>query len=485
MSFRDLHETVGVLIIVLGAICAIAMLGDPQPISAGTSVVLILIGISLAFRRTIVSKIGWGRDKYVEFEPSLSTTTSVPTKRLPQSLKQRRVAYAQQNPPPAYNAPAFNALTDVPDIGAFPGVDPMVPMYILDRNFRILDWNEAFSLAFDRTMEGRRGQSAIEWVYFLDNFKRVLEHGKEVFSDPDDLPAFDKEELHYSGTGFGKIVATKRAYRVPDETSEYAAWLIMLDLDFQDPACRQRYDFELTRMLSRRYLWSEYSLSYDQVLQASPLYQQLIAKVIGEEGRFSPIPPEARVLDLGAGTGNIAEVLARGGRTVFCIDNNATMLNILRRKCRGCPLRRDDGGPGVIALKQDVSSLFGLQDDYFDVAIANNVLYTLPDPEPCLREVYRVLKPQGEIRISGPRRNFNLGRLFKHLRKDLIRLGKLQEVGESFERALRANLVLEPDLRSWAERDLDSLLKSVGFTGIEGDDTFYRGNGRVVTSTKR
>ena len=40
----------------------------------------------------------------------------------------------------------------------------MSPMYLLDEGFRIVDWNFAFSLAFDRSMEGRRGLSVREWA---------------------------------------------------------------------------------------------------------------------------------------------------------------------------------------------------------------------------------------------------------------------------------------------------------------------------------
>jgi hypothetical protein len=76
----------------------------------------------------------------------------VQPKVLPPEVKQRRQEYAQHNPPPAANAPPFNALTDAPDMAVIPGTDSTSPMYMLDKNFRILDWNEAFSLAFDRTL---------------------------------------------------------------------------------------------------------------------------------------------------------------------------------------------------------------------------------------------------------------------------------------------------------------------------------------------
>jgi SAM-dependent methyltransferase len=72
------------------------------------------------------------------------------------------------------------------------------------------------------------------------------------------------------------------------------------------------------------------------------------------------------VLDLGAGTGNATSLLAEreAHRLVVAIDNNPVMLSMLRDKCAPF-LREDAQGPGVIAIKQDISSLYGL-DVAFD-----------------------------------------------------------------------------------------------------------------------
>src|SRR5690242_20747551 len=53
-----------------------------------------------------------------------------------------------------------------------PSAYPMTPMYLLDNAFRIIDWNEAFTVAFDRTMEGRKGRGVLEWTYFLDKDRK-------------------------------------------------------------------------------------------------------------------------------------------------------------------------------------------------------------------------------------------------------------------------------------------------------------------------
>lgn len=63
---------------------------------------------------------------------------------------------------------------------------------------------------------------------------------------------------------------------------------------------------------------------------------------------------------------------------IFAVENNRLMLEILRRKCQKF-LRTDPSAGGIITLKQDITSLFGLEDDYFDFVTLSNVLYAVQD----------------------------------------------------------------------------------------------------------
>lgn len=86
-------------------------------------------------------------------------------------------------------------------------------MYMLDRNFRIIDWNLAFSMCFDRTMEGRRGRNVLEWTYFLDNYEEALNHGIAVFGEGKESPRIDIEaDLHQRSLR----VNQRHKTRVPD-----------------------------------------------------------------------------------------------------------------------------------------------------------------------------------------------------------------------------------------------------------------------------
>jgi ubiquinone/menaquinone biosynthesis C-methylase UbiE len=389
------------------------------------------------------------------------------------------------------DAPAFNVITDVPDLKVLPLADQMVPMYMLDKNYRVLDWNEAFNLVFDRTMEGRRGQSVLEWVYFLENYEEVIAHGEKAFAGMNELPRIDIEELKYRSPRYGPITATKRAYQIPDDKAMCSGWLAILDLRFEVEEESRRFQLDLINVLQASLMWSAYATSYDIVLNSTEVYPRLVAQILGESGDapLDSIPQDARVLDLGAGTGNITQRLASSRRrsVIFAVENNRTMLNLLRYKCKPY-LRQDDREPGVIALKQDIGSLYGIPNEYFDYVIMNNVFYTLDEPVDCMREVNRVLKIGGEVRISGPQRTTDLGRLMDAIQRDLTKKGLFEANRAHFQRVVEINHRLETmdNFKRWDLRSIKQfLLNDAEFSDITyATSNAYAGDAMLVSARR-
>jgi ubiquinone/menaquinone biosynthesis C-methylase UbiE len=419
-------------------------------------------------------------------------TGPLPVKRvLDPADEKRRRAFASRRRLPGMDAPAFNVITDVPDLKVLPLADPMVPMYMLDKNYRVLDWNDAFNLVFDRTMEGRRGQSVLEWVYFLENYEEVIAHGEKAFSPAHELPVIDIEQLRYRSPRYGAITATKRAYRIPDDNAMCSGWLAILDVKFEEEDRNRQFQIDLINVLQTGLMWSAYATSYDIVLNGTDVYPHLVAQILGESGEadLEAIPPDAHILDLGAGTGNITQKLAssRSQAVIFAVENNRTMLNLLRYKCKPY-LRHDDKEPGVITLKQDIGSLFGIPDGYFDFVIMNNVFYTLDEPIHCMREVNRVLKSGGEVRISGPQQTTQLNRLMLAIEKELKKKGLFDANRKHFQRVIDINRRLEmmENFRRW---DLGSiqefLLQEAGFADITyATDRAYAGDAMLVCARR-
>jgi ubiquinone/menaquinone biosynthesis C-methylase UbiE len=400
---------------------------------------------------------------------------------------------------PDQGAPEFNAITatalSADDLAVRPSGYIYTPMYLLDSAYRIIDWNEAFTLAFDKTMEGRKGRSVLEWTYFLDNYEDVLEHGVKAFGDPDNLPRIDVEPIDYTSIRYGKLSATKRAYQIPNDDGTCMAWLVTLGLKFADSEQALAFHRDLIGLLAMNLMWSEYAMSYDRVLNSTRVYPQLLEKLIGRQpgdtmvARLGvrPIPDDARILDLGAGTGNLALKLITGGRNrlIFAAENNRTMLAFLRLKCRDF-LRDDEEGGGIIARKQDITSLFGLDDNYFDFAILNNVLYSVQDALACLKEAWRVLKPGGELRLSGPRKDTKLPILFDQILRELKDSNTYLELEPDYQRVLRINeLKLGPMLHRWSTKEVEALLLEAGFSRIvHSTEDVYAGQSMLVCAVK-
>ncbi|MBR6910726.1 MAG: methyltransferase domain-containing protein, partial [Candidatus Methanomethylophilaceae archaeon] len=98
------------------------------------------------------------------------------------------------------------------------------------------------------------------------------------------------------------------------------------------------------------------------------------------------------VLDVGAGSGIISIPLARRGYTVTAIDRSEGMIDMLE-------LTVSEYGADIKAVNCDAENLC-FDPDSFDSIILRNVLWNSYNPERILKEVVRVLKPDGVLLIT-------------------------------------------------------------------------------------
>lgn len=227
-----------------------------------------------------------------------------PPKELPREVEVQRRDYVAQKEEQLPGRFDFQLLDEKLAFTGTPCADPMTPMYILDREFRIMDWNVAFSLCFDRTLEGRRGHNVLEWTYFLDNYEDVVNHGIGVFGPGKERPRIDIEEIRYTSYRYGPITGTKRAYQIPGDDGECLCWLITIKPNFVRNEMATLHQADLFSALRKDLMWSEYALCYDKVLNSSLIYPALLKTLIGHHNPGpAPIPEGTVVLDLGAGPG--------------------------------------------------------------------------------------------------------------------------------------------------------------------------------------
>jgi SAM-dependent methyltransferase len=96
-----------------------------------------------------------------------------------------------------------------------------------------------------------------------------------------------------------------------------------------------------------------------------------------------------RVLDLGCGSGNATELLARAGADVIAVDPAARLLDVARRRLVAAGLGATflDGTAGEIPLA----------DASVDAIVSVFAMVFAPDPDGVIAEVHRVLRRPGRL----------------------------------------------------------------------------------------
>lgn len=102
--------------------------------------------------------------------------------------------------------------------------------------------------------------------------------------------------------------------------------------------------------------------------------------------------PLGAVLDIGTGTGRMAELFAGQAERIVALDKNLEMLRVARAKLQHLPTAQ-------IELVQGDFSDLPHSDASFDTVLLHQVLHFATDPAPALAEAARVLRSGGRIAI--------------------------------------------------------------------------------------
>lgn len=154
--------------------------------------------------------------------------------------------------------------------------------------------------------------------------------------------------------------------------------------------------------------WGIYSRFYDSIYTLMP-YRQLLWDVY----QALELEPGMRVLDAGCGTGNLELFVSEKDHPPVQfrgIDFSPEMLSRAQQKCADLEF--------VSFEQHDLSLPLPYPDASFDRVVSVNVLYALENRDETMRELLRVLKPEGRIVLTSPTPEFSIAPLIvDHLRR--------------------------------------------------------------------
>lgn len=166
-----------------------------------------------------------------------------------------------------------------------------------------------------------------------------------------------------------------------------------------------------------------------------------------------------KVLELGAGTGRYAALLAGLGFDYTRIDITPAMLNVAKRKIRNLKLR-------ARFVQMDAHEL-DFDEGTFDSVFCDRVFKLMENPIKVLRGVHRVLKADGRVIVNVEAKCFLESLPITSL------IHKVDLYIVSGERFLKPNLNLyQLDIKKYSKKDIASMFEKAGFAVKETERIF-------------
>lgn len=152
--------------------------------------------------------------------------------------------------------------------------------------------------------------------------------------------------------------------------------------------------------------WDLYAKTYDKATLSFSAYSELITLL----KEAINLQESDSLLDLGCGTGNLEKELVKNDLNfrIEALDISKNMLDYAKKKIND---------HRVTFKLFDLNNRLDYKDNSFDKAVMVHSLYTLNNPIETLKEVKRVLKPNGLLIIVNPFKDANMQLMMDYEKK--------------------------------------------------------------------
>lgn len=185
------------------------------------------------------------------------------------------------------------------------------------------------------------------------------------------------------------------------------------------------------------------------------------------------------VLDAGAGTGNLAVMIAQTGAEVVGLDSSEVGLEIFKKKL-----------PASKAILHDLKHPIPFPNSGFDYICSINTLFAIDSVhrEKICREFYRLLKPGGKLIMTNLSEGYRPIRIYiAHIREEIGRFGFQKAimdlariVGPTIKMFYYNRKMIKEDdsssgLNFFASGEQEFLLKNSGFLNVSKEQRLFAG----------
>lgn len=196
--------------------------------------------------------------------------------------------------------------------------------------------------------------------------------------------------------------------------------------------------------------WFDFLIQYEDIKEL---------KVIAKDIVFlSDIKADNKILDIGTGTGRIAfEAYKNIGEkgSVTGVDFEQKNIDFCNQKCK-----EKNFGDNINFLNADLNTRLPFPDESFDIIYSRSVLMHIENKEHIIKELFRILKPNGKILLHEVMLYDKLFRIYNFLDKNAKNYHKYKEI----EELVRNDI--DDSITNFDFVSLKKLIKSCGFKKI-------------------